>query len=74
MLFRKERHPYRVTIHLDGRHPYLHGSELDYETRDVVFTVPARSWNDAAKVAMCASRHLNCWSKRVKSVEWGVGE
>jgi hypothetical protein len=62
------RAAYRVVVHLDGRHPYLKGNELDYETRDVELTVPARSWNDAANVALEASFKMAAWSYSVRSI------
>ena len=68
-IFRKPRRPYRVTVHLDGRHPYLTGNELDYETRDVVLTVPAKSWSDAAKQALEAARTIpRKWSWYVTAI------
>jgi hypothetical protein len=55
-------------MHLDGRHPYLQGTDLDYETRDVVLTVPAKDWNDAAKQGFNAIRGLNYWRASVASI------
>lgn len=73
MFCRRERYPFRVTVHLDGRHPYLESTELDYETRDVVLTVPAKNWNDAEKQAMLAARNIkNKWSWSVTSIERGA--
>lgn len=69
MLFRRKRYPYAVTVHLNGRHPYLKSTELDYPSRDVVLTVNARNWNDAAKQALdAASTIQNKWSWCVVSV------
>lgn len=72
MFWQRERRPYRVTVHLDGRHPYLDGHELDLETRDVTLTVPARSWNDASDVAMRACFGMRAWKYSVKSIEAGA--
>lgn len=68
-MFRRQRFPYEVTVHLNGRHPYLTSTELDYETRDVVFVVPAKDWNDAQKQALLAARAFkNWWSASVKTI------
>lgn len=69
MFWRKEKRPYKVTVHLDGRHPYLDGNELDYETRDVTLVVPATGWSNAAEVALEAARGMRCWSRSVNSIE-----
>lgn len=66
--FKKKTYPYEVVVHLDGRHPYLTGHELDMETRDVTLTVPAKDWNDAAKQALQAALPLRAWKYRVRSV------
>lgn len=66
--FGSDRWPYTVVMRLDGRHPYLEGNELDYETRDVVLTVPAKSWNDAAKQGFNAIRGLKYWKASVEAV------
>ena len=69
-MFRRKRFPYRVTVHLNGRHPYLKGNELDGETRDVVLTVPAKDWNDAERQALSAAAGMpRMWSWHVKSIE-----
>ncbi|RWO20636.1 hypothetical protein [Mesorhizobium sp.] len=62
-----------MTVHINGRHPYLVGNELDYPSRDVVLTVPAKNWNDAAKQAMAAARSIpNKWSWSVTAIEAGA--
>ncbi|TFE99367.1 hypothetical protein B5M44_03950 [Shinella sumterensis] len=66
--FKRKTYPYEVVVHLDGRHPYLDGHELDTETRDVTLTVPAKDWNDAAERALEASLPLRAWSYSVTSV------
>lgn len=66
----RELYPYRVTVHLSGRHPYLDSHDLDYESRDETLTVPAKDWNHAAKVALQAARALpNKWSWWVTKIE-----
>lgn len=65
---RKDLPLFEVVVHLDGRHPYLTGSELDYETRDVRLKVPAKNWNDAERVALQASFKLQSWRYSVKSI------
>lgn len=66
----KPEFPFRVKVHLSGRHPYLSTHELDYETREVELVVSARDWNHAAKVAMNAASTIpNKWSCRVLSIE-----
>lgn len=68
-LFKRERVPYEVVMHLDGRHPYLKDTSLDYETRDITLVVPARDWNDAAEQAFNATSKLpDAWSYSVKSI------
>lgn len=69
MFWRKEKRPYKVSVHLNGRHPYLDGNELDYPTRDVTLVVPATSWNHAAKVAMEAVRCMAYWSASVNHID-----
>lgn len=65
---RKELGIYEVVVHLNGRHPYLSGNELDFDTRDVTLRVPARNWIDAERVALQASFKLKSWSYSVKSI------
>jgi hypothetical protein len=65
---RKDLALFEVVVHLDGRHPYLSGHDLDYETRDVSLRVPARNWNDAERVALQASFKLQSWRYSVKSI------
>lgn len=65
----KNLKPYKVKVHINGRHPYLKSNELDYETRDVELTVPAKNWNGAADVALRTSMRLAGWSFRVTSIE-----
>lgn len=69
MFWRKKKRPYKVSVHLDGRHPYLEGSELDYPTRDVTLVVPATSWNNAADVAMEAVRGMAYWRASVNHID-----
>jgi hypothetical protein len=73
-MWNRPLHPFRVVVHLNGRHPYLTTNELDYETRDVELTVPAKHWNHAEKVAMQAVRGLKWWSASVKSITSGATE
>lgn len=68
MFCSKPLRTFRVVVHLGGRHPYLATNELDFETRDVEMTVPAKNWNHAEKVAMQAVRGLRWWSARVTSI------
>jgi len=65
---RKDLRLFEVVVHLDGRHPYLTGHELDFETRDVTLRVPAKNWNDAERVALQASFKLQSWRYSVKSI------
>lgn len=65
---RKDLRLYEVVVHLDGRHPYLAGNELDFETRDVTLRVPAKNWNDAERVALQTSFKLKSWSYGVVSM------
>ncbi|WP_089177235.1 hypothetical protein [Bosea sp. AS-1] len=69
MWWRKQKYPYRVVVHLDGRHPYLESHDLDYPSRDVTLTVPATGWDDAAKQALACSSGLNSWRRWVVSME-----
>jgi hypothetical protein len=72
MFFRK-RYPYTVIVHLNGRHPYLVSHELDYRSRDVVLVVNAKSYNDAANLALnLASAFPFKWSCSVKSIMAGT--
>lgn len=67
--FCKQKRVFTVTLHIDGRHPYLQSNELDYETRDVVLTVPAKDWNDAERVAFEAARSIpRKWACSVLSI------
>ena len=66
---RKNLGLYEVVIHLDGRHPYLVGSELDFETRDVTLRVPAKDWNDAQRVACQAAFKIKSWRYSVQSIK-----
>ncbi len=70
--FKKNTYPYEVVVHLDGRHPYLEGNELDMETRDVTLTVPAKHWNDAAAQALLAAQGLRAWRYSVRSIRRAV--
>ncbi len=67
--FRKKTSPFKVTVHLDGRHPYLDGHELDYETRDITLTVPASSWADAENKAFEAVVGMKWWKASVVRIE-----
>jgi hypothetical protein len=69
MFCKKERYPYQVTVHINGRHPYLEGHELDKETRDVVMTVPATSWKEAERLALNAAFKLGGWRYHVSKIE-----
>jgi len=74
-MFRRKRFPFTVTVHLDGRHPYLASHELDFKSRDVVLTVPARDWNDAERQALVAAMTLpDVWRVNVKSISRGTTE
>lgn len=67
--FSKNTILFEVVVHLNGRHPYYHDHSLDFETRDIVLTVPAKDWNDAAKIAMKISYASDAWSYSVKSIK-----
>lgn len=66
---RKDLGLFEVVVHLDGRHPYLSGNELDFETRDVTLRIPAKNWNDAERVALQASFKLKSWRYSVSSIK-----
>lgn len=68
-LFNKSLGTFEVVVHLDGRHPYLEGNELDMETRDVTLTVPAKDWNHAEKVALQAAFRLRSWKYWIVSMK-----
>jgi len=68
-IFQRKRYPFEVVVHLDGRHPYLASNELDFPTRDVTLTVPARNWNDAEKQAFKAAINIrDVWTVSIKSI------
>lgn len=68
-IFRRKRRPYEVVVYLDGRHPYLHTTELDHPSREVKLTVMARSWSHAASEAMAAARDIpDKWAWGVRSI------
>lgn len=69
MWFEREKYPYKVTVHIDGRHPYLEEGYLDKPTRDVVMTVPASSWKEAEKLALSAAFKLDGWRYHVSKIE-----
>lgn len=62
-MFRRKTSLFSVMLHLDGRHPYLEGNELDFETRDVSMVVPAADWNDAARQAKRVALSIRGWWK-----------
>ena len=71
-MFWGKKSPYTVTIHIDGRHPYLKTNELDYESRDVRAVVMAKNWNDAAYNGLQVAFALDGWAYSVKSIEQGM--
>lgn len=64
----KELYPYKVVVFINGRHPYLDSNELDYESRHMVFTVPAYSWADAERKGLNAASKLDGWSYSVITI------
>ena len=66
-------YPYTVTCFLDGRHPYREPGFCDYPDRTVHFTVQARSWNHAEKVAWrkAADLYMPFWACKVLSIAQG---
>lgn len=69
LFWRKPTKAFDVTLHLSGRHPYLHGHELDYPSRDVTLTVSATDWSDAAEQAMRLAHTCGkAWSWWVTSI------
>lgn len=52
---------YEVDIFLDGKHPYLADNSLDYESRNVVVTVSARSFDKAVDEAYSVSSTFGRW-------------
>ena len=69
MFCKREKYPYKVTVHINGRHPYLETHELDKETCDVVMIVPASSWKEAERLALQASFKLGGWRYHVSKIE-----
>lgn len=67
-IFERKKFPYEVTVHLDGRHPYLKETHLDFETRDVTLTILATSFNDAEKQAFCGINGLKYWRASVTQI------
>lgn len=64
-----KRYPYDVTVHLDGRHPYI-ADRVDYPSRDEVLRVLACDWNDAEREGLLAAGSLpDKWSWIVKRIE-----
>jgi hypothetical protein len=68
-MFNNKKYPYKVTVHIDGRHPYLESNELDTESKDVIMTVPARNWKEAEKLALSASTSIRGWRYNVSKIE-----
>jgi hypothetical protein len=68
MFWRKRNGTYIVTLHLNGRHPYLSTHDLDMPTRDIDVTVKARDWNDAQWQAFRAAPNGEYWSCHVKAI------
>lgn len=70
MFCRDRLRTYRVTLHLDGRHPYLDPDYgFDKETQDVVVTISAKSWSHAEKTALMISDLPEHWRRSVKGIE-----
>lgn len=68
-MFWCRKHPYDVTLHLSGRHPYLRSRRFDLSTRDITVRVLAKSWNHAASVGLRAKPPSEqCWSWHVVAV------
>lgn len=67
-----KRYPFSVTMHLNGRHPYLKDHSLDYPSRDVIVVVRARSWRHAEREAFASvPRDKPFWSCSVKAIARG---
>lgn len=64
---------YLVTVHCDGKHPYLTDGLHDYYTHDVEVKVSASDWSDAAKKAqwmVAIDSQIYAWSyKTIKVVK-----
>lgn len=73
-LFTPKRYPFTVTLHLDGRHPYLEETHLDFASQDVTVRVAAKNWNDAEKVALSVEGLPRHWRRSVKSMSHSDGE
>jgi hypothetical protein len=67
-LFRRQRRTFQVTMHLNGRHPYLTSTHLDYPSRDITFSVKALNWNDAENQAFRNAPREEYWSCWVVSI------
>ena len=70
-MFCKKLYPYRVKLHLCGRHPYLENTKYDFETQDIWVTVTARNWKHAEEVALYLPNLPQSWSRRVVAIERG---
>ncbi len=68
-MFCKKLRPFKVTMHLSGRHPYLESTKYDYETQDVTVAITAKDWNHAEKVALYLPDLPQSWSRRVTKIE-----
>lgn len=68
MFCNRKLYPFKVHMHLDGRHPYLESNKLDMETQDIVVTVTARDWAHAEKVALYLDNLPRAWSRQVTGI------
>jgi hypothetical protein len=70
-MFCSKLYPFKVTLHLNGRHPYLDSNKYDFETQDVTVNVTAKNWAHAEKVALYLTDLPQSWSRRVLSISRG---
>jgi hypothetical protein len=68
MFWRRPKSLYVVLMHLNGRHPYLESTDLDYPSRDIEVPVHATGWSDAEKQAFRECPRGGYWSCHVRAI------
>lgn len=67
-----KKHPFKVTLLLSGRHPYMESHEYDHFDgfKEEAFNVMATGWKDAENKGFDALRGsgVRYWSSVVKSI------
>lgn len=69
MFCNSKLYPFKVRMHLGGRHPYLEDTKFDFETQDITVSVTARDWKHAEKVALDLPHLPDSWSRRVTGID-----